>query len=138
MGQGVGLFRNDNPGRDVGNGSDAAGADGKEDGDHADQTDVPAVVLGQARADAGDHARVTGPAEAARGSVRVAAEGVHGGGHACTALGAEAGAGIKVGATTLAEHRLPLSSWFPEISVVKRSSKKYTAEWGGRFRGGGR
>jgi len=56
-GKSVGLFGDDDPGDEVGDGADAgeAGDDGGEDADYGD---VPAVLLREGGADSGDHAVV--------------------------------------------------------------------------------
>ena len=110
MGQGVGCFRNDNPGGEVGETDETAGAEAEDDGDDADERDVPVVVLGEAGADASDHARVAGAYEGAGGEVRWRGRG-GGGGDAGAAVGAEAGVEVEGVSTARAEHTVLSSSW---------------------------
>jgi hypothetical protein len=129
MGQGVGCFRNDNPGGEVDEGSDA-GEDGEKDGKDPDQRDVPVVVLGEAGADAGDHARV---ARADEGAGDVAGRGrCGGGGDAGSAVGAEAGVEVEGVSTARAEHTVLSSSWVSP-ALGEWSSEKYTAKGEGKF-----
>lgn len=54
----VGLVGDDDPGDEVGEERCAAAEEDEHDEEHADQSDVPAEVLGEAGADSADHAAV--------------------------------------------------------------------------------
>jgi hypothetical protein len=133
MGQGVGCFRNDNPGGEVGESGESAGADGEDDGEDADQGDVPVVELGETGADACDHARVARAEEPSREEVGRGRGG--GGGDAGSAVGAEAGVEVEGVSTARAEHTVLWSSWVSP-ALGEWSSEKYTADGGGKFPGG--
>ncbi len=98
---GVGGFGDDDPGDEVGEESAAAEEDAKDENE-ADDGDVPAVVLGDAGADAGDHAVVMRAVETREG--RRAGTGVSRWGAGCSAGGTETAAGWDLIAAMSAEH----------------------------------
>ncbi len=98
-GKSVGLFGDDDPGDEVGDGADSgeAGDDGGED---ADGSDVPAILLREGSADTGDHAVVAWAHEAG-GDERLLRRGRW---DRCATVGTEPGGGIHLLATTSTEH----------------------------------
>ena len=100
--KGVGGFGDDDPEDEVGDGADA-GEQGHERCDDADEVEVPAVVVGEAGADSGDHAVVARARELA--GVRVIARrGWRSGGDGGSAGRAEAGGWIDLFAALGTEH----------------------------------